>query len=29
MSRYIPAALIAVNFIATVAIATAPWTWGR
>lgn len=29
MTRYIPAALVAVNILATVAITMAPWTWGR
>lgn len=29
MSRYITAALIAGNFVAVVAIAAAPWSWGR
>jgi hypothetical protein len=29
MSRYIPAALVAINLVATMAITVAPWTWGR
>jgi hypothetical protein len=29
VSRYIPAALIALNFVAVVAIAAAPWAWGK
>jgi hypothetical protein len=29
MSRYIPAAFVAINLLATVAITVAPWTWGR
>lgn len=29
MTRYIPAALIAMNLLATVAITVAPWAWGR
>jgi hypothetical protein len=28
MARVIPAALVAVNFVAAVAISVAPWTWG-
>lgn len=29
MSRYIPAAIIAFNFLAVVAVTVAPWAWGR
>ena len=29
MSRYIPAALVAANFLAVVALTMAPWGWGR
>jgi hypothetical protein len=29
MSRYIPAAIVAMNVLATVAITVAPWTWGK
>lgn len=29
MTRYIPAALVALNLVATVAITVAPWTWGK
>jgi hypothetical protein len=29
MTRYIPAALVALNVVATMAITMAPWTWGR
>jgi hypothetical protein len=29
MTRYIPAALVALNVVATMAITVAPWTWGR
>ena len=29
MARYIPAALIALNVLATVAISVAPWGWGH
>ena len=29
MSRYIPAALVALNFAAVTALAVAPWIWGR
>lgn len=28
MTRYIPAALIALNVVATMAITVAPWSWG-
>jgi hypothetical protein len=29
MSRYIPATLVALNFLAVTALAVAPWIWGR
>jgi hypothetical protein len=29
MSRYVPAAIVALNFLAVTAIAVAPWIWGR
>ncbi len=29
MSRFIPAALVAANFVAVTALAVAPWIWGR
>jgi hypothetical protein len=29
MSRYIPAAIIALNFVAVTALTVAPWIWGR
>jgi hypothetical protein len=29
MSRHIPAALVALSFVATMAVTVAPWTWGR
>jgi hypothetical protein len=29
MSRYIPAAIVALNFVAVTALAVAPWIWGR
>jgi hypothetical protein len=29
MTRYIPAALIAFNALAVVAVTVAPWVWGR
>lgn len=29
MARYIPAALVGLNFLAVVAVTVAPWTWGR
>lgn len=29
MSRYIPAAIVALNFAAVTALAVAPWIWGR
>lgn len=29
MSRYVPAAIVALNFLAVSAIAVAPWIWGR
>lgn len=29
MSRYVPATLVALNFLAVTALAVAPWIWGR
>jgi len=29
MARYIPAAIVALNFVAVTALAVAPWIWGR
>jgi hypothetical protein len=29
MSRHIPAAVVALNFLAVVAVTVAPWAWGR
>jgi hypothetical protein len=29
MSRYIPVAIVALNFVAVTALAVAPWIWGR
>jgi len=29
MSRYIPAAIVALNFAAVVALTAAPWAWGK
>lgn len=29
MSRYIPAALIALNVLAVAAVTVAPWMWGN
>jgi hypothetical protein len=29
MSRYVPVAIVALNFLAVTAIAVAPWIWGR
>ena len=29
MARYIPAAVVALNFVAVMAITVTPWGWGR
>ena len=29
MTRYIPAAIVALNFAAVVAMTVAPWAWGK
>jgi hypothetical protein len=29
MSRYVPAAIVALNFLAVTALAVAPWIWGK
>jgi hypothetical protein len=29
MSRYLPVAIVALNFVAVLAITAAPWSWGK
>jgi hypothetical protein len=29
VARYIPAAIVTLNLLATVAITVAPWAWGK